>query len=168
MGMNPDVRRRLLQFGLWLGVAVVIVALDHVTKYLASANLTLYRPVPITGWLNMTLAHNTGAAFSLFADGSGWQRWFFIIVGVLVTLVLLAWLARQPPGAKLMPAALALVIGGAVGNLIDRVTLGYVIDFVDVYYGDRHWPAFNLADSAIVVGVILLLLEGFLPSRKES
>lgn len=168
MGMNTETKKRLLQFCFWLVVAAVIVILDHVTKYLASENLTLYRPVPVTSWLNLTLAHNTGAAFSLFADASGWQRWFFIVVGVLVTLVLLVWLARQPPGARLLPATLALVIGGALGNLVDRIVHGYVVDFIDVYYAGWHWPAFNLADSAICVGVILLLVEGFLPSRKES
>lgn len=160
-------RQSWLRFSFWLLVAAILVVLDYWTKHLASQNLELYRPVPITGWLNLTLAHNEGAAFSLLADAGGWQRWFFIIITIVISLILLVWLWTQPAGSRMLPAALTLVLGGALGNLIDRVRQGYVVDFVDVYVGTWHWPAFNLADAAITVGVILLLLDGFIPRGRK-
>lgn len=155
-------------FGLWLVLAGLIVLLDLLTKHQATANLELYRPVEVTSWLNWTLAHNEGAAFSLFSDASGWQRSFFIVVALAISLVLLVWLYRQPAGARLLPASLTLVLGGAVGNLVDRIRFGYVVDFVDVHYGGWHWPAFNLADSAISIGVVLLLVDAFFPRRTRG
>ena len=144
----------------WLLMSVVIVVLDMWTKGLATESLSLYRPVELTSWLNMTLAHNYGAAFSFLSDAGGWQRWLFTGLASVVTLVLIVWLLRLPARDKLTAAALCLIIGGAVGNLIDRIINGYVVDFIDVYYNDWHWPAFNMADSAITGGVILLLLDG--------
>ncbi len=144
----------------WLLFSAVIVALDLWTKQIATESLTLYRPVELTSWLNLTLAHNYGAAFSFLSDAGGWQRWLFTGLASIVTIVLVIWLLRLPRGEKLTQAALSLVIGGAVGNLIDRVVNGYVVDYIDVYYRDAHWPAFNLADSAITLGVILLLVDG--------
>ena len=143
----------------------MLVLLDYWTKHLATQNLTLYRPVPITSWLNLTLAHNEGAAFSLWADQGGWQRWFFSVVAVGISVVLLVWLWRLPDRSRLLPVAISLVLGGAIGNLIDRIRFGYVVDFIDLHYQGERWPAFNLADSVIVLGVILLLIEGFLPRR---
>ncbi|NBB93906.1 MAG: lipoprotein signal peptidase [Gammaproteobacteria bacterium] len=157
---------RPARYGLWLLMAAVVVALDLFTKQLAMQHLELYRPNAVFSWLNMTLAHNTGAAFSFLAGGSGWQRWFLSAVAVIIVAVLLVWLWRLPHRARLLPSALALVIGGAIGNLIDRLRFGYVVDFIDVHYAGWHWPAFNLADSAIVVGVILLLLDSLIPSRR--
>ncbi len=152
----------------WLLVSVVIVVLDLWTKSIATQNLTLYRPVELTSWLNMTLAHNYGAAFSFLSDAGGWQRWLLTGLATVVTGVLVIWLTRLPASDKLTAAALALIIGGALGNVIDRTRHGYVVDFIDVYYRDWHWPAFNLADSAITCGVILLLLDGlFLSSSKK-
>jgi len=150
---------------LWLLLAAVLVALDWWTKHLASQNLMMYRPVEITPWLNLTLAHNEGAAFSFLAGAGGWQRWFFSVVAVVISVILMVWLWRLPDRSRLLPVAISLVLGGAIGNLIDRVRFGYVVDFVDVHYSGWHWPAFNLADSVIVIGVILLLIEGFLPRR---
>jgi len=144
----------------WLLLSVVIVVLDLWTKSLASESLELYRPVELTSWLNMTLAHNYGAAFSFLSDAGGWQRWLFTGLAAVVTLVLIVWLLRLPAKEKLTAIALGMIIGGAVGNLIDRIINGYVVDFIDVYYQDWHWPAFNLADSAITGGVILLLIDG--------
>ena len=144
----------------WLLMSAVIVVLDLWTKSLATESLTLYRPVELTSWLNMTLAHNYGAAFSFLSDAGGWQRWLFTGLASVVTLVLMVWLLRLQAGEKLTGAALGLIIGGAIGNLADRVKHGYVVDFIDVYYRDWHWPAFNLADSAITCGVILLLVDG--------
>jgi signal peptidase II len=154
----------------WLLMSGLIIVLDLWTKGLATDSLTLYRPVELTSWLNMTLAHNYGAAFSFLSDAGGWQRWLFTGLASVVTVVLIVWLFRLPAREKLTAAALGLIIGGAVGNLIDRIRLGYVVDFIDVYYREWHWPAFNVADSAITCGVILLLIDGlFLSvSRNQS
>lgn len=153
----------------WLLVSALIVALDLWTKSLATESLTLYRPVQLTSWLNMTLAHNYGAAFSFLSDAGGWQRWLFTGLASVVTLVLIVWLLRLPAEEKLTAAALGLIIGGAVGNLADRINHGYVVDFIDVFYRDWHWPAFNVADSAITVGVTLLLIDGlFLSSSAKQ
>jgi signal peptidase II len=144
----------------WLLMSVVIVVFDLWTKALASESLTLYRPVEVTSWLNMTLAHNYGAAFSFLSDAGGWQRWLFTGLASVVTVILIIWLFRLQAREKLTAAALGLVIGGAVGNLVDRINHGYVVDFIDVYYREWHWPAFNLADSTITCGVVLLLVDG--------
>lgn len=156
------------KYALWLVLAIIVVVLDYWTKHLASQNLVLYRPVPMTSWFNLTLAHNEGAAFSLLADAGGWQRWFFTVVAVVISAILLVWLWRLPNRSRMLPAALMLVLGGAIGNVIDRLRFGYVIDFVDIHYQGWHWPAFNIADSAIVLGVILLLIDGFLPRHGTS
>ena len=152
----------------WLAVAVLIVVLDLWTKNIATHSLTLYRPEALTSWLNLTLAHNYGAAFSFLSDAGGWQRWLFTGLASVVTIVLIVWLFRLPAREKMTAAALGLIIGGAVGNLIDRINHGYVVDFIDVYYGDWHWPAFNLADSAITCGVVLLLIDGLFLSASAK
>lgn len=152
----------------WLLMSAVIVILDLWTKGLATESLMLYRPVEVTSWLNMTLAHNYGAAFSFLSDAGGWQRWLFTGLALVVTVVLIVWLMRLTAREKLTAAALSLIIGGAVGNLIDRIINGYVVDFIDVYYRGWHWPAFNLADSAITGGVILLLIDGLFLSITEK
>lgn len=149
----------------WLGVTVAVIALDIFTKQRVSEALELYRPIEVFSWLNITLAHNYGAAFSFLSDAGGWQRWFFIILSSLVSLVLLVWLLRLPRQEWQTGLGLALVLGGAIGNLIDRVQLGYVVDFIDVHFGGWHYPAFNVADSAITCGVILLLLDALILSR---
>lgn len=147
---------------------MLVVLLDWQTKQWVSETLALYRPREVFSWLNITLAHNYGAAFSFLSDAGGWQRWFFIILASLVSLVLLAWLIRLPRKEWLTALGLALILGGAIGNLLDRIQLGYVVDFVDVYYKNWHFPAFNVADSAITCGVILLLLDAFLISRRKA
>jgi len=152
----------------WLGMAVLIVVLDLWTKNIATNSLTLYRPEALTSWLNMTLAHNYGAAFSFLSDAGGWQRWLFTGLASVVTLVLIVWLFRLQAREKMTAAALGLIIGGAVGNLIDRINHGYVVDFIDVYYRDWHWPAFNLADSAITCGVALLIIDGLFLSASTK
>jgi len=167
--MNPETqklpgRSSTMMIFVWLLVSALVVVLDMWTKDIASESLTLYRPVELTSWLNLTLAHNYGAAFSFLSDAGGWQRWLFTGLALVVTGVLLVWLLRLPATDKLTAAALALIIGGAIGNLADRIKHGYVVDFIDVYYRDWHWPAFNLADSAITCGVILLLLDGLVLS----
>ncbi|HEY5719667.1 MAG TPA: signal peptidase II [Gammaproteobacteria bacterium] len=152
----------------YYALALLLVVADQVTKLWAEAALAYAAPLPLLPSLNLTLVYNTGAAFSFLADAGGWQRGFFIVVSSVVSAVLLAWLWRLPRGQRLTGTALALVLGGAVGNLVDRVAYGHVIDFVDVYYGDWHWPAFNLADSAISVGVVLLLLDGLRPAPRRA
>ncbi len=149
---------------IWLLLSALIVVLDLWTKSLATESLSLYRPVEVTSWLNMTLAHNYGAAFSFLSDAGGWQRWLFTGLASIVTVILIVWLLRLPAAEKRTAAALCMIIGGAVGNLIDRMAHGYVVDFIDVYYQNWHWPAFNVADSAITGGVILLLLDSLLQS----
>ena len=149
---------------IWLLLSALIVVLDLWTKSLATESLSLYRPVEVTSWLNMTLAHNYGAAFSFLSDAGGWQRWLFTGLASIVTVVLIVWLLRLPAAEKRTAAALCMIIGGAVGNLVDRMAHGYVVDFIDVYYQNWHWPAFNVADSAITGGVILLLLDSLLQS----
>ena len=145
----------------WLWLSALVVVLDQATKWLATDMLAPYRPVPLAPLLNLTLMFNEGAAFSFLSDAGGWQRWFFAAIAIAMSLVLVIWLLRLAPGERLMATALSLIAGGAVGNLIDRVLTGRVIDFIDIYAGDWHWPAFNVADSAITLGVVLLLLAGF-------
>lgn len=149
-------------------MTAIIILLDWYTKRLASEALVLYRPYEVFSWLNMTLAHNYGAAFSFLSDAGGWQRWFFTVLASGVSLVLLVWLLRLPREEWLTGLGLSLILGGAIGNLIDRIQLGYVVDFVDVYYKEWHYPAFNVADSAITCGVILLLFDVVLISRRKA
>jgi signal peptidase II len=151
-----------------LGLALLVLALDQATKLWAAGTLDYGMPVTVLPFFNLTLVHNTGAAFSFLADAGGWQRIFFIVVSGVVSLVLAAWLWRLPRDARLLGIALALVLGGAVGNLVDRVAYGYVIDFLDFHAAGWHWPAFNVADSAISCGVVLLLADGLFGSRARS
>ena len=153
---------------MWLGVSALVIVLDWQSKQMASELLVLYRPHEIFSWLNMTLAHNYGAAFSFLSNAGGWQRWFFVVLASAVSLVLLVWLLRLPRQEWRTGLSLGLIIGGAIGNLIDRIQLGYVEDFVDVVIRDWHYPAFNVADSAISVGVVLLLLDGIAQALKRE
>ena len=150
----------------WLWLSLLVVALDQGSKQLAEATLQLHERVPLLPVFNLTLAYNEGAAFSFLSDQGGWQRWLFTGLALGVTVVLLVWLSRLRPGERLLAAALALIVGGAVGNLIDRILWGHVIDFLDFHYQQWHWPAFNLADSAIVVGIGLFLLDSLRQGRR--
>ena len=151
----------------WLWLSLVVVVLDQLTKYWAGSALPLYAPVAVMPSLNLTLTRNTGAAFSLLNDAGGWQRWLFVGLALLVSAAIIVWLRRLRPGQGWQACALALVAGGAVGNVIDRLVHGYVIDFIDVYYRHWHWPAFNLADSAITVGAVMLMIEGLFGGRRS-
>ncbi len=145
----------------WLLLSAVVIALDQWTKHLALANLQPFEPhVVIAGLLDWTLAFNSGAAFSFLAGGDGWQRWLFAALAIGVSTVLAVWLARLARGDWRNAAPLALIIGGALGNLVDRLRLGHVVDFIDVHLGSAHWPAFNIADSAISVGAVMLIAFG--------
>jgi signal peptidase II len=129
--------------------------------------LALYETVAIMPYFNLTMAHNHGAAFSFLAQAGGWQRWFFTVLALVISTVLVVWLAKLKPEAKLEAISLSLVIGGAIGNVIDRIYYGYVIDFLDIYIGSSHWPAFNVADSAICIGAVLLIIDS-IKSEPES
>ena len=150
----------------WLSGSVVV--LDQVTKFLAETLLTFHQPVPVLSWFNLLLTYNTGAAFSFLADAGGWQRWFFLGLGLLISIGLIVWLRRLQPTEKWLAAALALILGGAIGNLIDRAWLGQVIDFIQLYYQRWYWPAFNIAHSAITVGAVLLVLDSLWPNRASN
>ncbi|BAW80189.1 lipoprotein signal peptidase [Candidatus Nitrosoglobus terrae] len=142
----------------WLWLSVFVVFLDQGTKYLAESQVQLYHPVPVLPFFSFTLAHNTGAAFSFLADAGGWQRWFFLSIALIISFGLILWLHRLQADDFWEAFALALILGGALGNMIDRIFYGYVIDFIDIYYQSWHWPAFNIADSAITIGATLLIL----------
>ncbi len=148
-----------------LTLALGVLLLDQATKLWAAAALAYATPVALLPFFNLTLVHNTGAAFSFLADAGGWQRGFFIVLSGVVSAVLVVWIWRLPRTQRLLGFALALVLGGAVGNLVDRVAYGYVIDFLDLHAAGWHWPAFNVADSAITCGVVLLLVDGFFGGR---
>lgn len=143
----------------WLWLSLLAVVLDQASKLVVDNTMQLYESIPLVPYFNLTYVHNTGAAFSFLSDAGGWQRWLFAALAIIISGVLAVWLARLQKHEALLAVALSLVLGGAIGNLIDRVAYGYVIDFLDVYYQDWHWPAFNIADSAITLGVILMLAE---------
>ena len=143
----------------WLWISVLVIIIDQLTKHLANDLLALHTPVVVMPFVNLTLAYNTGAAFSFLNDAAGWQRWFFIGLAILASVLILVWMRGLPQNASRLAIALALILGGALGNVWDRIQLGYVVDFIDVYYNQWHWPAFNAADSAITVGTVLLIID---------
>ena len=142
---------------LWL--TVVVFVLDQWSKYAVLGSMELYQSVQVTSFFNLTYVHNYGAAFSFLHDADGWQRWFFTGIAAVVSVLILWWLKNTPRAQTLLPVAYTLVLGGALGNVYDRLVHGYVIDFLDFYVGQWHWPAFNLADSAIFLGAILLIID---------
>lgn len=133
----------------------LVIILDQGTKYLASTMLD-HASVPVLPFLNFALTYNSGAAFSFLSSAGGWQRWFFVVISIVVSAIIVHWLRGVPRGEVRLPMALALVLGGALGNLWDRLALGAVMDFIDLHYHGWHWPTFNIADSAITVGAFLL------------
>ena len=143
----------------WLGLAALVIILDQVSKLWISSHFIYGESLPVTGFFNLVLAHNNGAAFSFLSDAGGWQRWLFSGIAVIAA-VWITWLLRKHSQEKLFCFALALILGGALGNLIDRVAYGYVIDFLDFYWNTYHFPAFNVADSAISCGAVLMLWDG--------
>jgi signal peptidase II len=152
----------------WLWVSAVILFIDQCTKLLADAMLNLHESIVLLPVLAIRKAYNSGAAFSFLGDASGWQRWFFIVLAIGVIILLVTWLRRLSAGQQWTALALALILGGAAGNLVDRAIYGHVIDFIDVYYRSWHWPTFNIADSAITVGAFLLVLEAFFGRHGEA
>lgn len=144
----------------WLVIALVVVLLDQASKILISQFLLYGQSEPVTSYFNLVLVYNKGAAFSFLSDQPGWQRYFFTAVSVIASLFIL-WMLRRHPDQRLFCWSLALILGGAIGNLIDRVAYGHVIDFLDFHLRGWHWPAFNVADSAITVGAVLFVLDEF-------
>lgn len=142
----------------WAGIAAIVILLDQLSKITIAKLFAYGESHPVTNFFNLVLAYNKGAAFSFLAAESGWQRYFFTAVGVVAALVIVYMLQRHA-GQRLFCWALALILGGAVGNVIDRILYGHVIDFLDVHLGSWHWPAFNLADSAIFIGAGLFILD---------
>jgi signal peptidase II len=147
---------------------VLVILLDQLTKWWASAELSLMQPVPVLPVFNFTLLHNPGAAFSFLSNAGGWQRWFFTGLALVVSLVLVIWLWRLPKGNHWLACSLALILGGALGNFIDRLWLGYVIDFLDFHYAGYHFPAFNLADTAISLGAVMLVVDWLRGGSKSA
>jgi signal peptidase II len=143
----------------WYILAALVVVLDQYTKVLAESALEYGRPVEVFSWFNLTLQYNTGAAFSFLSDAGGWQRYFFSGVAIIISAGLVVWLYVMPRGQLLLAMALGLILGGALGNLWDRLVLGHVVDFISVHYGGRFFPAFNIADAAISVGAAFMVYD---------
>lgn len=143
----------------WYAIAALIMLLDQLSKKWISANFEYNESMVFTSFFNFTLVHNHGAAFSFLSDAGGWQRWFFTAVAAIASLVIAIWIARTASKKPHEAFALAFILGGALGNLYDRVLLGYVVDFIVVHYEDNYFPAFNLADSAITLGAIVLIVD---------
>ncbi len=154
----------------WLWLSLLVLVIDQASKFYFEDKLEMYQQiVVIPDYFSWTLAYNTGAAFSFLADSSGWQRWLFALIAIVVSAVLVVWLKRLGRNETWLAVALALVLGGALGNLYDRIALGHVIDFILVHWQNRHhFPAFNFADSAITVGAIMLALDMFKTKKTEE
>jgi signal peptidase II len=150
---------------LWLGLALLVVVLDQLSKTLILGSFQLNDSRTITSWFNLVRVHNTGAAFSFLAGASGWQRWFFVGLGTVAS-AFIVWMLKKHPDQKLFCFAVTMIMGGAIGNVVDRLLHGYVVDFIQVHYGGWYFPSFNLADSAITLGAICLILDEILRVRR--
>lgn len=154
---------------MWMTVAVVVVIADQLTKWAIVEWVPLYDRIPLNSFINLTHQKNPGAAFSFLADAGGWQRWFFVALATGVSSVIAVWLWRiRNDGQTVLSAGLALVLGGAVGNLIDRILLGHVTDFIQVWFGNWAFPSFNIADAGISVGAALLIIDALFFSGREE
>ena len=151
-----------------LWISLLVIVLDQITKQIAQTSLPFHQLVDVIPGFDWYLTYNTGAAFSFLADAGGWQRWFFTIMTIVISAVILFWIKQVPENEKLTAVSLCLILGGALGNLIDRIYLGYVIDYIQVWLGSYPWPAFNIADAAIFVGATILILSGFIGSEKSA
>lgn len=151
---------------LWLSGLVII--LDQASKWIMSSLLSLHDTVAVMPFFNLTMAHNYGAAFSFLAGAGGWQRWFFIGLSTVVSVALIIWLKKLTTAAKLEAVSISLILGGAIGNVIDRISYGYVVDFLDFYYGTAHFAAFNIADAAICIGAALLIIDSFISKPEQD
>jgi signal peptidase II len=152
----------------WLWISLCVIIIDQATKQIAEAQLTAHQAVNVMPYFDWYLTYNTGAAFSLLADAGGWQRWFFTIIATVVSGVIVQWIRKLPSDEILTAISLSLILGGAIGNLIDRILLGHVVDFIQVWLGSFAFPAFNIADAAISVGAVTLILSSFFGAHKEE
>jgi signal peptidase II len=152
----------------WLWISLCVIVMDQATKQIAEAQLTPHQPVNVMPYFDWFLTYNTGAAFSLLADAGGWQRWLFTGIAIVISIVIVQWLRKLPSDETLTALSLSLILGGAIGNLIDRILLGHVIDYIQVWLGSYPFPAFNIADAAISVGAALLVLSSFFGTRKPE
>jgi signal peptidase II len=152
----------------YLLLSAAVVALDQLSKLMVERHLALFQSVTVLPVLQITRLHNTGAAFSFLADEAGWQRWLFTGLALIVAVALIRWLRLIDRGARMLASAVALILGGAIGNVIDRLRLGHVIDFINAHWDQHYFPAFNVADSAICIGAGLLLLDTWLSSRRDG
>ncbi len=153
---------------IWIWLSLLVVVLDQVTKVWVSATLELHQSIAVLPFFDLRLVHNEGAAWSFLADASGWQRWFLSGLAILISGVIVVWLSRLERQQRWLACALALILGGALGNVMDRVMYGYVVDFIDIYYQQSHWPVFNIADSAISVGAVMLLIDALRGHAEEN
>ena len=151
----------------WLGWSIAVILLDQISKYIATQYLVLNESLSLMPMVNLTLAHNSGAAFSFLSSASGWQRWFFIVLALCISVAIMVWLSRLTADEKYLALSLSLILGGAIGNVWDRVQFGYVIDFIDVYYDKWHWPVFNIADSAITLGAVILIADSLILRKQK-
>lgn len=152
----------------WLWLTLVCLVVDQITKYLVVDSMELYQEIEVLSFFYITYVQNPGAAFSFLADQGGWQRWFFTAVAAIASVIFVVWLAKTSKEQKLLSIAFALLLSGALGNLIDRVLFGYVIDFLDFYIGNYRWPAFNVADSMIFIGAGLMIFDSFKNGDKDN
>ena len=152
----------------WLTLSFAIVVVDHATKLAADYWLAPYAPLPLLPSFNLTLVYNTGAAFSLLAGAGGWQRWFLIGVAFAVCALLWSWLVKLGPDERASAAGIALILGGAAANAIDRLFRGHVVDFLDVYYRGYHWPTFNVADACITIGALLIVYAAIVTGERKD
>jgi len=166
MSNRRPVAHRTPSLWLWLSLAVLVLVIDQLTKWLIVGQLVLGDSRTVTGFFNLVRAHNSGAAFSFLAQAGGWQRWLFTGIGVLAS-ALMIWMLRSHPGQKLFGFAISFILGGAIGNVIDRLVHGYVVDFLDFHWAGWHFPAFNAADSAITLGAACLLLDELLRVKRS-
>jgi signal peptidase II len=167
MNARRHASHRGLTLWLWLALALLVLVLDQLTKWLIVGQFVLGDSRPVTSFFNLVRAHNTGAAFSFLAQAGGWQRWLFTGIGIAAS-ALMVWMLRAHPGQKLFGFAVACVLGGAIGNVVDRLVHGYVVDFLDVHWAGWHFPAFNVADSAITLGAACLLLDELLRVKRSK
>ena len=152
----------------WFGASLFLMVLDQWVKHLVVANMSYQEVIEVMPFFNLYYVHNYGAAFSFLSDQSGWQRYFLTIVTSIISLGIVFWMTRIKSSQKLLCFGLAFMLGGALGNLYDRILLGYVVDYIDWYYGNYHWPAFNIADAAISLGAVALILDSFINTEEPS
>lgn len=165
----PNILTSFTNTGLrWLWLTLLCLVVDQITKHWVAGSFDYRETLAVLPFFNLTYVHNTGAAFSFLADQGGWQRWFFTGIATIASIVFIVWMAKTPRSQKLQAIAFALILSGALGNLIDRALFGYVIDFLDFHWAGYHFAAFNVADSMIFIGAALMILDSFTPNNTDE